>query len=86
MISRNTITRLILLSMRKGVRGVVIASPSVEGIIGLATRINQNGYFPAEVIKEKAHQCTGCISCAVMCPDMAISVYQHNSLSTQLHS
>jgi NAD-dependent dihydropyrimidine dehydrogenase PreA subunit len=28
------------------------------------------------VIADKAHECTGCKSCAIMCPDIAISVYR----------
>ena len=65
----------------KGCRYCVSACPL--GIIGLAAHINQNGYIPAEVIKEKAYKCTGCISCAIMCPDTAISVYRHNQVLTK---
>lgn len=41
--------------------------------IGLAPRINQNGYIPAAIV---ADGCTGCINCAIMCPEAAIAVYR----------
>jgi 2-oxoglutarate ferredoxin oxidoreductase subunit delta len=44
-------------------------------IIGTSKEINRLGYNYAEVIPDKAHECTGCKSCALMCPDIAISVY-----------
>lgn len=36
------------------------------------SKINQNGYFVAQV--EDISGCTGCTSCAMMCPDVAITV------------
>jgi 2-oxoglutarate ferredoxin oxidoreductase subunit delta len=45
-------------------------------IIGTSKEINRLGYNYAEVIADKAHECTGCKSCAIMCPDIAISVYR----------
>ena len=47
-----------------------------KGIIGISDGINRQGYPFAEVISEKAHECTGCKSCAIMCPDVAISIYR----------
>jgi 2-oxoglutarate ferredoxin oxidoreductase subunit delta len=44
-------------------------------IIHISDNINQFGYNYADVIVAKAHECTGCKSCAIMCPDIAISVY-----------
>ena len=32
---------------------------------------NKNGYFVAEVVND---DCIGCASCAMMCPDVAITV------------
>ena len=46
-------------------------------IIGLSKDINRFGVNYAEPIEEKAHECTGCKSCAIMCPDIAISVYRN---------
>ena len=37
-----------------------------------AERITSKGYHPARRTDEQA--CTGCCSCAVMCPDVAITV------------
>lgn len=45
------------------------------GIIALDTdRINAKGYHPAYLTDQPS--CTGCTSCALMCPDMAITVYR----------
>jgi 2-oxoglutarate ferredoxin oxidoreductase subunit delta len=40
----------------------------------LSNKLNAKGYFVAsfETIKE----CTGCATCAVMCPETAIEVYK----------
>ena len=45
-------------------------------IIGTSKEINRLGFIYAEVIPDKAHECTGCKSCALMCPDIAIAVYR----------
>ena len=37
---------------------------------------NKMGYFPARFPQEKEDQCTGCKTCALMCPDTAIEVYK----------
>ena len=34
--------------------------------------INQKGYNPAKVVD--AEKCVGCASCALMCPDVVITV------------
>jgi 2-oxoglutarate ferredoxin oxidoreductase subunit delta len=49
-------------------------------IIGVSKDINRFGVNYAEPIEEKAHECTGCKSCAIMCPDIAISVYRNRVL------
>ena len=42
-------------------------------IIALAKdKINKKGYHPAQLLD--ASKCTGCRSCALMCPDTAIIV------------
>lgn len=44
-----------------------------KGLIALAKdRINQKGYHPAEITDPDS--CIGCKSCAVMCPDVCITV------------
>lgn len=35
-------------------------------------KLNAKGYHPMEVVEPE--KCTGCASCAVMCPDCAIEV------------
>ena len=47
-----------------------------KDIIKITERINKSGYTYVEVQADKAHECSGCKSCAIMCPDIAISVYQ----------
>lgn len=55
----------------KGCELCVNACP--RGIIALSKdKINAKGYHPAELIDEE--RCTGCSSCAIMCPDVAIIV------------
>ena len=54
----------------KGCELCIKACP--KGIIALSDRINGKGYHPAELMDES--KCTGCCSCAIMCPDVAITV------------
>lgn len=43
------------------------------GIIELdRTKLTAKGYHPAYLVD--ADKCTGCMSCALMCPDVAITV------------
>ncbi len=37
---------------------------------------NKQGYFPAEFDPQSEERCTGCKTCALMCPDTAIEVYK----------
>jgi 2-oxoglutarate ferredoxin oxidoreductase subunit delta len=41
----------------------------------LSPKINQQGYHYAVLIKGN---CTGCINCALVCPDAVITVYREN--------
>jgi 2-oxoglutarate ferredoxin oxidoreductase subunit delta len=43
-------------------------------LIAISNEHNKQGYFPAEFDAEKEGQCTGCKTCAIMCPDTAIEV------------
>ena len=55
----------------KGCELCISACP--QDSLGLSTRINLNGYKYAELIKDN---CTGCINCAIICPESAITVYR----------
>lgn len=39
-----------------------------------AKRLTAKGYHPATLIKPE--KCTGCATCATMCPDVAITVWR----------
>lgn len=55
----------------KGCELCVAACP--KHIIALSEeKINDKGYHPAELTKPE--ECTGCATCAMMCPDVAITV------------
>ncbi|MBR2835447.1 MAG: 4Fe-4S binding protein [Coriobacteriales bacterium] len=46
-----------------------------QGIIELDhSRITAKGYHPAHLPEANKSQCTGCSTCYVMCPDVAITV------------
>lgn len=45
-------------------------------ILALSARRNPAGYRVAEVQVPSAAQCTGCASCALLCPDVAIRVWR----------
>lgn len=51
-----------------------------QNVITVSENLNQKGYYPAEFteadLSEEDRTCTGCASCAVMCPDVAIEVYR----------
>ena len=58
-------------SICKGCGMCVYGCP--KKLIALAKdRINAKGHHPAEMLE--AEKCTGCCSCAIMCPDTAITV------------
>ena len=46
--------------------------------ITLSGRLNLKGYFVADFEEKKG--CTGCAVCAVMCPEVAIEVYQREKI------
>jgi 2-oxoglutarate ferredoxin oxidoreductase subunit delta len=41
----------------------------------MADHFNARGYRPAELV-DPAHECTGCTLCALVCPDVVITVYR----------
>jgi len=46
-------------------------------IIVTSSRINNKGYSPSEIAD--MDECIGCKSCAVVCPDRAISIYKEEA-------
>ena len=44
-----------------------------------SSRLNPKGYKVVETDPDKAPDCTGCASCARMCPDQVIVVYRTRS-------
>ncbi|MDR0816185.1 MAG: 4Fe-4S binding protein [Desulfovibrio sp.] len=64
-------SRIVFLEERcKGCRLCVDACPA--GILRPSGRFNRQGYE----VMETDGACTGCASCAVMCPDTAIRVFK----------
>lgn len=47
-------------------------------LIQLASQLNEQGFYPAQISPENLERCTGCALCARICPDCAISVYKSN--------
>ena len=43
-------------------------------ILALDATVNAKGYHPAGMTDQEA--CIGCASCALMCPDCCISIYE----------
>jgi 2-oxoglutarate ferredoxin oxidoreductase subunit delta len=64
-------TVIIGLEVCKGCELCINACPQES--LGLSTHINLNGYKYAELVKDN---CTGCINCAIICPESAITVYR----------
>jgi len=54
----------------------IIACPQKS--IGLSNNINSHGYKYVELILDN---CTGCINCALVCPDSGITVYRQSKNS-----
>lgn len=45
-----------------------------ESMISTSDKLNASGYLPVSFSNSGA--CTGCASCAIVCPDVAIEVYR----------
>jgi 2-oxoglutarate ferredoxin oxidoreductase subunit delta len=57
----------------KGCELCIEACP--QGSIALSNNINAQGYHYAVQVQDN---CTGCINCALVCPDAVITVYREN--------
>ncbi len=45
-----------------------------SGNLRFGSEMNAKGYHPSEIVDME--ECTGCAQCALVCPDMCISVYR----------
>ena len=64
-------TVIIAVEICKGCELCIDACPQKS--LALSTSINRKGYRFAELVLDN---CTGCINCALVCPDSAITVYR----------
>lgn len=55
----------------KGCELCIEACP--QDSLALSDQINKNGYRYVTLVQDN---CTGCINCALVCPDAAITVYR----------
>ena len=49
-----------------------------QKMIAVSDKLNQKGYYPAEFHDEghEGKHCIACVTCATVCPDVAIEVYR----------
>ena len=45
-----------------------------QDVLGVSEERNAAGFYPVEV--KQAEECTGCLNCALMCPDACIEIYR----------
>ena len=62
--------------------GLCIAACKLE-IIRFTEEFNSRGYHP--VMLTEPEKCTGCMACALVCPDAAIEVYRIKNASGEKH-
>ena len=66
-------TVIIAAEICKGCELCIASCPQES--LGLSSSINRKGYRYATLIK---NNCTGCVNCALVCPDSAITVYRES--------
>ncbi len=64
-------TVIIATEICKGCELCIASCPQES--LGLSSSINRKGYRYATLLK---NNCTGCVNCALVCPDSAITVYR----------
>lgn len=47
-----------------------------KNAIYITEKLNLKGYYVAGFKQDSEAECTGCATCAIMCPDVAIEVYK----------
>jgi len=55
----------------KGCELCIAACP--QDCLGLSAELNKQGYRYAQLISDT---CTGCVNCALVCPDVVITVFR----------
>jgi len=59
----------------KGCRLCIVFCP--QGRLSQSDQLNEKGYFPVEVPEEDGETtCTGCTTCGLVCPEVAIEIYR----------
>lgn len=48
-----------------------------KDVIFISGTLNPKGYFVAALKENAELECTGCATCAIMCPEVAIEVYKN---------
>ena len=48
------------------------------GLIRMGPKVTRQGFLPAVISAEDLERCTSCAHCALMCPDVAITVYRES--------
>jgi 2-oxoglutarate ferredoxin oxidoreductase subunit delta len=43
-------------------------------VLAISTRLNSRGFYAVELLDEE--RCTSCAACALVCPDVVITVYR----------
>ncbi len=64
-------TVIIAAEICKGCELCIASCPQES--LGLSSSINRQGYRYATLLR---NNCTGCVNCALVCPDSAITVYR----------
>jgi 2-oxoglutarate ferredoxin oxidoreductase subunit delta len=77
LISESRKTSYIVIEKEKCKACLYCISVCPKNLIGISKDINRFGVNYVEIIPEKTHECSGCKSCAIMCPDVAISIYRN---------
>ena len=56
------------------IRGTILVASCPCDVLHLSAEVNSTGYPVAQMANPDA--CTGCASCAIICPDSCITVYR----------
>jgi 2-oxoglutarate ferredoxin oxidoreductase subunit delta len=82
LISESRKTHFVVIDSEKCKACLYCVSVCPREIIGVSQNFNRYGVNYAEIKPDRAYECTGCKSCAIMCPDMAITIYRSRRLDS----